>query len=296
MKETLQEFCHSIHIDGMGIAPIGPYRKLATILQQRHAAGQYTEFEEGCVEKRIDPTLLMADVQSIIVCIFPYQVQEEATANLAKYTYALDYHLLIKEKMEQIGMFLTSRIPDFQYQHFVDTGPLVDRYLAYLAGLGFYGLNNHIITEQYGSYVLIGYMLVNYPFAGDQPLTKTCLQCGNCQRSCPGQAILGDFNFDPRRCRSYLTQKKDPLTEQEIDIIKKNQLLFGCDICQEVCPHNQGKSLTNLVEFQEKLLPTLQYEEVSSISNKEFIRRYGNRAFSWRGRKLIIRNFEYLKE
>lgn len=296
MKETLQEFCRSIHIECMGIAPIGPYVALAKILQQRQETGQCTEFEEVCIQKRTDPSLVMADVQSVIVCLFPYQVEQERTANIAKYTYALDYHRIIQQKMNQIGVFLTTKIPGFEYQAFTDTGPLVDRYLAYLAGLGFYGLNNHLITDQYGSYVLIGYMLVNYPFAQDEPLDKTCLQCEKCRRACPGQAILGDFNFDPRRCRSYLTQKKDPLTDQEIDIIKKNALLFGCDICQEVCPHNQGKSLTKLIEFQEQLMPTLQYEELINISNKEFMRRYGNRAFSWRGRKLIIRNFEYLKE
>jgi epoxyqueuosine reductase len=294
VKKTLQNFCNSLQIESMGIAPVGPYTELGKILQTRRVVGQYTEFEEADIEKRIDPHLQMEDVQSIIVCLFPYGVEEKAKANLARYTYGLDYHALISSKLKQVGAFLTTKIPNFSYQTFADTGPLVDRYLAYLAGLGFYGVNNHIITEQYGSYVVIGYMLTNYPFEIDEPLQGTCQQCGDCQRACPGHAILGEFVIDPVRCRSYLTQKKGELTPAEITIIRKNDVVFGCDICQDVCPHNQGKLLTPIKEFQEDLMPNLQYDEVVEMSNKEFMRRYGKRAFSWRGRKLLVRNFEYL--
>lgn len=294
MKEILQEFCRSIQIESVGIAPIGPYLELEKILQVRREKGQYTEFEEVSIEKRVDPRLLKEDVQSIIVCAFPYGVEKREKANLAQYTYALDYHTLVRNKLEEIGIFLTREIPGFSYQSFADTGPLVDRYLAYLAGIGFYGANNHIITEKYGSYVVIGYLLTNYRFESDKPLQKTCQQCGRCQKACPGQAILGDFMMEPMRCRSYLTQKKGELTVDEIGIIKNNNVVFGCDVCQEVCPHNQGKAVTPIREFQEDVKPRLQYEELVDISNKEFTRRYGNRAFSWRGRKLLMRNFEYL--
>lgn len=294
MKEALKKFCDSIQIQFMGIAPPGPYLELEKILQMRQGQGQSTEFEEKSLEKRIDPSLTMEDVQSVIVCLFPYQVNEKTGGNIAKYTYGLDYHIVIRDKLEEIGRFLTTEIPGFDYQAFADTGPLVDRYLAYLAGLGFYGLNNHIITDEYGSYVLIGYLLTNQLFELDSPLDQTCLRCGSCVKECPGQAIVGDFGMDSQRCRSYLTQKKGELTVDEIAIIKKNSLVFGCDICQDVCPHNRGKLLTPIKEFQEDIIPSLQYEEVVGISNKEFMRRYGKRAFSWRGRKLIVRNFEYL--
>ncbi|WP_378955276.1 tRNA epoxyqueuosine(34) reductase QueG [Pelosinus sp. sgz500959] len=293
-KETLQTFCHSLKIEHMGIAGIGPYLELEQIIQSRNAKNQYTEFEEKCINKRIDPRLTMEDVQSVIVCLFPYYTGEKIEGNLAKYAHALDYHRIVKDKLDNIGKFCAGEIPGFHYSAFVDTGPLVDRYLAYLAGLGFYGRNNHIITEQYGSYVSIGYLLTNYPFEIDKPLEGSCLQCGRCIAACPGQAILDDYTIDPNRCRSYLTQKKGELTEAEINIIKKNKLVFGCDICQDVCPHNEKIAVTQLTEFQEEIVSELNYEELVTISNKEFMRRYGNRAFSWRGRKLIVRNFEYL--
>jgi tripeptide aminopeptidase len=296
MKEILKDFCNSIHIEDVGIAAIGPYYELEKILKERIETGQYTEFEEKELKKRIDPKVTMENVQSIIVCLFPYYSGEQPEANVAKYTYALDYHTIIRDKLKLIGNFLMEQLTGFEYKIFVDNGPLVDRYMAYVAGLGFYGLNSHIITDKYGSYVAIGYMLTNYPFEADKPLLRTCMQCGQCIKACPGKIIFGNFTMDPRGCKSYLTQKKGELTTAEINIIKKTNLIFGCDACQDVCPHNSQTVLSNIREFQDNIIHQLSYDELISISNKEFIRRYGNRAFSWRGRKLLVRNFEYLKE
>ena len=296
MKATLQKFCSAINIEYVGIASIGPYVELERILKMRIQNDQYTEFEEICLAKRIDPRLTMADVKSVIVCLFPYYIGENAEGNIPKYSYAADYHTVVKDKLEQIGAFLTEAISGFHYQAFVDTGPLVDRYLAYLAGVGFYGQNSQIITDKYGSYVVIGYLLTNHPFEIDKPLERTCMQCGRCARQCPGQAILGNFVIDPKRCRSYLSQKKGNLTFAERSIIKKNKLVFGCDECLNVCPHNQSSAVTTIPEFRENIISEVNYEELLTISNKEFKRRYGNRAFSWRGRKLIVRNFEYLSQ
>jgi len=296
MKEALKSFCNSIQIEYVGIAPNGPYLELEQILKERIAKGQYTEFEEKELKKRIDPRITMENVQSIIVCLFPYYLGEQQEANIAKYTYSLDYHKIVREKLASIGHFLTEKIQGFKYEAFVDNGPLVDRYMAYLAGVGFYGLNSHIITEKYGSYVVIGYMLTNHPFEADKPLLQTCMQCGQCIKSCPGKIILGNFAIDSRGCRSYLTQKKGVLTTEEINIIKKTNLVFGCDSCQDICPHNSHIGLGKVKEFQENIIYQLSYDELISMSNKEFKRRYGNRAFSWRGRKLLVRNFEYLQE
>ena len=294
MKEKLRNFCRSIDIEDVGIAPIGPYVELENLLRAKAKKDQYTEFENRDLKKRIDPSLTMKDVRSVIVCLFPYYIGEQINGNIAKYSYAADYHTVVKDKLEQIGAFLTKAVPELSYQGFVDTGPLVDRYLAHLAGLGFYGQNGHIITDKYGSYVFIGYLLINHSLESDKPLPRTCIQCGACQEYCPGQAILGDFTIDPRRCRSYLTQKKGDLTAEEISIMGKNNLIFGCDVCQKVCPHNQHPARTTIPEFQENIISELCYEELSAISNKEFMRRYGSRAFSWRGRKMLVRNFEYL--
>lgn len=296
MKEELIRFCNSIKIKYVGIAPSGPYYDFEEIWKKQIERGFVCGFEELDIEKRIYPHLTLEDVKSVIVCLFPYYTGTAENSNISKYTYGMDYHILAKEKLEQIGQFLSERIENFHYKAFVDTGPLNDRYLAYKAGLGFRGINSHIITDQYGSYVFIGYILNNYPFETDKPQERTCYQCFNCVRNCPGQCIQGDFTINPLRCKSYITQKKGELSQEDIDILRKHQLIWGCDVCQDVCPHNRKVDKTPIDEFWKDLIYNIDYEELSQISNKEFIRRYKDRAFSWRGKKILTRNHKIIHE
>lgn len=295
VKDKLKEFCNSIDIEYIGIAPTGPYEELGKRWRERLDKGHVTGFEEKDLEKRINPKLTMENAESVIVCLFPYYAGNNEGANLSISSVSLDYHLIAKDKLEQIGSFLSAKIPSFQYKAFVDNGPLADRYMAYLAGLGYFGINSHIITDKHGSYVFIGYIINNYHFEADKPQDKTCIQCGRCVERCPGCAILGNFDINPLRCRSFITQKKGELSEQETDILSKSPLVYGCDICQDVCPHNQNIAYTPIKEFKENIKRTLEYEELKKISNKEFIRRYKDRSFAWRGKAMLVRNFEIIR-
>jgi epoxyqueuosine reductase len=292
VKDTLKEYCRSLGIEYAGIAPAGPYAEFGDRWSRRLSLGHITGFEEREFERRIDARQTMPDAESVIVCLFPYFTGSNEAANLSKSSFSLDYHLIVKSKLEQIGQFMQSKIPGFEYMAYVDNGPLSDRHMAHLAGLGYFGINGHIITDQYGSYVFIGYIINNYHFEADKPQDKTCIQCGRCVLECPGCAILGDFDINPLRCRSYITQKKGELSEQEEDILKKSPLVFGCDICQDVCPHNRDVAHTPIAEFQQNIIRNLDYQELEEISNKEFLRRYRGRAFSWRGKAILIRNFK----
>ena len=102
--------------------------------------------------------------------------------------------------------------------------------------------------------------------------------------------------MNPKLCLSYITQKKEELSEDEINVLKENKKVFGCDVCQDVCPHNKNISTTNIKEFYEDLMFNLDKDEINSISNKEFKRRYKEKAFSWRGKKIIQRNMEILEK
>lgn len=296
MKEVLKEFCRSIGIEHIGITPPGPYHELEERWKKRIEEGHITGFEERDFARRIDPRLTMEDAASIIVCLFPYFTGTNKDSNLSKSAIPRDYHLIVKSMLNQIGEFLQNRIVGFQYKAFVDNGPLVDRYLAYQAGLGYWGVNAHLITDAYGSYVFIGYLITNHPFPWDKPMERTCIQCGKCVKACPGCAILGNFDINPLRCRSFITQKKGELSEADITILKRSSLVFGCDICQDVCPHNRGIECTPMEDFQRDLKHNIDYEELLEISNKEFLRRYRDRAFSWRGKSMLLRNFELLKK
>lgn len=294
MKKELIDYCLSLNIEYVGIAPIGPYMELAERWSRRINQDHITGFEEKDFDRRIDPMLTMENAKSIIVCLFPYFVGSNEDSNLSKSSFSIDYHKIAKAKLEQIAKFLQNKNPQFEYMTFVDNGPLVDRYLAYSAGLGYFGINAHIITDKYGSYVFVGYIINNYAFEPDEPLDRTCIKCGACISSCPGCAILGNFDINPLLCRSYITQKKGELTELDIAILRKSPLVYGCDICQDVCPHNKDIIHTPITEFTENIKSNIEIEELEEISNKEFMRRYKNRAFSWRGKSMLLRNFKLI--
>lgn len=296
MKEKLKEFCCSIGIEYVGVAPPGPYHELEEIWKKRIEKCHYTGFEEQDFAKRVDARLTLKGAKSVVVCLFPYFAGRNSEANLSKSAFSLDYHIIVRSKLEQVGEFLKESIEGFEYKAFVDNGPLADRHMAYLAGLGFFGINGHIITDKYGSYVFIGYLITNYPFEYDKPLERNCVKCGLCVKRCPGGAIIGNFDINPLRCRSYITQKKGELSEQDVSILIKHHLVYGCDICQDVCPHNRRVEHTIIKEFKENIKESINYDELLEISNKEFMRRYGDRAFSWRGKKMLIRNFELINK
>ena len=296
MKKALIEFCKSIRLEHVGIAPSGPYNDLKDLWEKRIEKGFVHAFNKGSLEKMICPNLTLEDAKSVIVCLFPYYCGNFENANLSKYAYSVDYHITVKNMLEKIGDFLQKKIQGFNYEAFADTGPLNDRYLAYKAGLGFFGINNHIITDEYGSYVFIGYIISNYPFEPDKPQDRTCRKCFDCVKRCPGQCILGDFTINPFKCRSYISQKKGELSAEDMEILKKNPLIWGCDVCQDVCHHNQSIKKTVIEDFKNNLKYRIEYEELEEISNNEFFRRYKDRAFSWRGKGVLKRNYEIINE
>ena len=295
-KIEIIELFNKNNIDTVGIAPIGPYEELKKVLEDKVNKNLITGMEEPDIEKRINPKLIMEDASSIIVCAIPYYVGEKYESNISMYCHGLDYHLVIKEKLNKICEEIKSKDEKFEYKIFADNGPLVDRYLAYLAGLGYYGINNNLITDKYGSYVFIGYIVNNYNLEPDEKLNKNCMKCNKCVKYCPGNALLGNYDMNPKRCLSYITQKKGDLEEEEEKVLKENKKVFGCDICQDICPHNKNIPITSIERFKQDTILKLDAEEINDISNKEFKRRYGNRAFSWRGKNIIKRNINIVSE
>lgn len=295
-KEEIKKLFKDKGLDAVGIAPIGPYYELKILLKEKVDKGLITGMEEPDIEKRINPKLIMDDATSIIVCAFPYYIEQNQKSNISKYCYGIDYHLVIKEKLNNICEEIKSKDESFNYKIFADNGPLVDRYLAYLSGIGYFGINNNIITDKYGSYVFIGYIVTNYDLKPDKPTSKICMNCNKCVKYCPGNALEGNYKMDPKKCVSFITQKKEELTTEEKEKLKRNKSIFGCDICQQVCPHNKNICESNIDEFTTNLITSLNEDEINSISNKEFKRRYKDRAFSWRGRNIIKRNMDILKD
>ena len=284
MKDiNLQEFCKELHIYEFGIAPWPLPENAKTILYESNPC----PFTAADVEERLLGTTEFTP-KSAIVCLFPYYVERSGPSNLSRYTWARDYHLVINEYLEKLIEKLQKMNTSAQFSIHCDTTHLADRYMAYLAGLGFYGKNNCFISPKWGSYVVIGTILTTLEFESNTPLEQSCIGCNRCITACLGQC-LGHDEFKYDTCKSYLTQKKGDLTNEEEIIIGKTPLVFGCDVCQEVCPHNQNIPTTPIPEFQH-VEPYIDINELETLTNKEFKAKYGNRAFSWRGKKILMRN------
>ena len=226
--------------------------------------------------------------KSAIVCLFPYFCGS-SEGNLSLYARSIDYHHVIKEKLAPVCDFIRTLSPDTECEIFADIGPEVDRRLAYEAGLGFYGKNKMLINDDFGSYFFIGYILCDLDLSPDTPLQKTCIGCNLCIESCPGGALGKEFDIN--KCASHISQKKGDLTESEIAILKKSGLIFGCDMCQGVCPHN-NITPKPMKEFTEDLVDSISLPDLDALSNREFMKKYKNRAFSWRGKGVLERNIK----
>ena len=285
---NLQEICKELNIYEFGVASWPLPENAKSILYESNPC----PFTAANVEERLLGTTLFTP-KSAIVCLFPYYVEHKDPSNLSRYTWATDYHLVINEYLKKLIEKLQIINTDAQFSIHCDTSPLADRYMAYLAGLGFYGKNNCFISPKWGSYVVIGTILTTLELEPNTPLTQSCIGCNRCITACLGQCLGHDeFKFDT--CKSYLTQKKGELTSEEEHIIAKTPLVFGCDVCQEVCPHNKDIPTTPIPEFQ-SVEPYIDIDELDSLTNKEFKATYGQRAFSWRGKKILRRNQEIIE-
>ena len=283
----LQEVCKQLHIPVVGTTSWPLPIEAREILQESNPC----PFTAADIDERLIGT---ADFmpRSAIVCLFPYHVAYEGPTNLSRYTWATDYHLVVTDYLQRLVNELKTTAPDASFSIHCDTSPLADRYMAYLAGLGFYGKNKCFINPTWGSYIVIGTVLTTLEFEPNTPMADTCVGCNRCITSCLGQC-LNDTEFNYATCKSYLTQKKGDLTDDEQAIIRKSPLLFGCDVCQEVCPHNKDLPTTPIIEFQ-SIEPYVDVDELESMTNKEFKAKHGHRAFSWRGKKILIRNQKYI--
>ena len=229
----LQEVCKQLHIPVVGTTSWPLPQEAREILRESNPC----PFTAADLDERLTGTSEFMP-RSAIVCLFPYHVAHEGPTNLSRYTWATDYHLVVTDYLQRLVDELKTNTPDALFSIHCDTSPLADRYMAYLAGLGFYGKNKCFINPTWGSYIVIGTVLTTLEFEPNTPMSDTCVGCNRCITSCLGQCLDGNaFNY--ATCKSYLTQKKGDLTNEEQAIIRKSPLLFGCDVCQEVCPHNK---------------------------------------------------------
>lgn len=221
-----------------------------------------------------------------VVCLFPYYIKINENRTISRYAVSIDYHKTIAKHLNKIADFIREK--GYSAMCFADIGDVVDRKYAFNAGLGFFGENGMLINEKYGSYTFIGYVKTDMYLSEDKPILKKCKKCGKCKTACPG-------NMEKGVCASEISQRRGSLSAEEEDVLIKSGLIWGCDICQEVCPHNKDIEETPLADFRENLILSPDIGEIEALSNKQFSEKYKDRAFSWRGKQPLIRNWKIFK-
>lgn len=286
MKNALIQRAKELHISQIGFAPAEFDPKLMEILKKRGKI----PFENRPPEERANPLSALADAKTIVVYLCSYYTGK--SGNLSRYAMGRDYHAVLGEMGLSLCELLWER--GFQAKAYTDNGPLNDRYLAYSAGLGFFGKNGFLIHPKWGSYTFIGYVITDCFIEPDVPVQGECMGCGRCIAACPGKALGENFSYDSEKCASYISQKKGELSAHEQAILRASGSVWGCDLCQSVCPHNEHAALTEIPAFSEALTEVLCPEK--EMSNREFQRKYKDKAFAWRGKGVVMRNLEILKK
>ena len=298
LQSELIEYAKSIGVDKIGFTTATPFHELKNRLRRQQDLGFQSGFEESDVELRTEPLQLLEGAESIvaIALAYPSRMQDapqgkkgERRGIFCRASWGTDYHTAVRERLQLLEAWLTERVPNVKIKAMVDTGELVDRAVAERAGIGWSAKNCSIITPEFGSYVYLGELMTNIPFAPDTPMEDECGDCTLCLDVCPTGAIVAPGQLNSQRCIAFLTQTKGFLPDEFRT--KIGNRLYGCDTCQTVCPKNKGKLNWIHDEFTpdpELAKPLLQ--PLLNMSNKEFKTKFGHVSGSWRGKKPIQRN------
>ncbi len=278
MKNQIKECAKKSGISDIGFLEAKKAPELFAVVSKN------TPFVTSEPEARINPFSVMNDAKTVIVLLFSYKT--DFSGNISKYAHGKDYHLVLKEKASPIISLISEK--GFKAEFFCDNAVLNERYLARKAGLGFIGKNGFLISPRFGSFVFIAHILTDLEISPDKENNDSCKKCEKCINACPTGALkTGDFYS----CLSYITQKKGELSGNEKRLISDNKMCWGCDICQECCPHNDNVPNTDIPEFSENLITNINE---LFMSNREFKKMYSDRAFSWRGKCVLERNLSII--
>ena len=246
------------------------------------------EFSQELDTPIISPTFAPQDAGEIGLrpkLLADYTGQDKAKGNLSVYARGADYHHTSQEIASKLILLLKDAFPKDEFFNFADHSPIAEVSAAARSGLGVIGKNRLFIDSVYGSYVFINCIFTSLS-AWDSPKEiKNCIDCGKCEKVCPtGSLSSGDV----KSCLSFITQKKGSLSDEEKSLIRESGCIWGCDLCQSVCPMNATAKNTNIKEFLENRIAVLTKEKLLEMSDEEFSKR----AFSFRGREVLFRNLE----
>ena len=257
-------------------------------------------YMENHFDKRLDPRLLVEGSKSVISLsynYFPSKVQQDDTYKISKYAYGEDYHHIIKQKLRELLQLINDEIGEVSGRCFVDSAPVLERAWAKKAGLGWTGKHSLLIQKQQGSFFFLAELIIDLELEYDAPFkTDHCGTCTKCIDACPTQAILPNNTIDGSKCISYFTiELKDSLPNE----LKNNfnDWMFGCDVCQDVCPWNRFSKPHNepLFDPKENMLGMTKrdWEEITEETFKKVFKKSAVKRTKFSG---LQRNIQFLND
>lgn len=296
LKKELQAFAHAQGCDLFGIAPVALFQELEFYPKWLQAgyAGEMAYLHRQ-LPKRLDARQILSEAKSVIVIGVIYntpqphsiEINDRDRGWISRYAWGDEYHEILLRKLEALHAFLGDKVgEEYQGKSYVDTGPVLDRVFAKYAGIGWFGKNTNLINQKLGSWFFIGELLTNLALEIDAPPPDRCGTCNRCLEACPTDAFAAPYVLDASRCISYLTIELRGAIPEELRPAVGNHL-FGCDICQDVCPWNRKSAATQIPEFlprRNAVAPLLR--EFADCSEQDFRERFKNspvKRAKWRG-------------
>jgi epoxyqueuosine reductase len=295
----LKRQAHRLGFEMAGIAPAVPadgFERLSEWLE-RDFAGDMAYMHKHAQARR-HPGSVLPEVRSVVMVGMNYKPHHDApgdgppqTGKVARYARGADYHDVLRRRLNQLLAWLQGECPGCRGRGVVDTAPLLERDFARRAGLGWFGKNTMLLNKRLGSYFFLGALLVDLELRPDPPHEAShCGSCTACLDACPTDAFAGPGWLDSRRCISYLTiEHKGPVPE----VLREGlgDWLFGCDVCQEVCPWNRKAPAATEPAFRPRPeLDAVNLVELLGLSEEEFRRRFRGAAFLRTKRRGLLRN------
>ena len=249
-------------------------------------------------DKRLDPTLLVPDSKSVVSLLlnyFPEETQTNNTYKISKYAYGEDYHVVIKDKLRQLLNFIQDEIGEVHGRAFTDSAPVLDKAWAAKSGLGWIGKHSNLITKSNGSFYFIAELIIDLQLDYDYAVTDHCGNCTACIDACPTQAITEPYVVDGSKCISYFTiELKNEIPSDMKG--KFNDWMFGCDICQDVCPWNRfSKTHKEPLFNPNQELLSMSKKDWEEITEEVFRKVFEKSAVKRTKYSGFIRNINFLK-
>jgi epoxyqueuosine reductase len=282
----------------VGIAGVEPFAE-GPIVVQRIEQGLLADMDWFTIERArfaADVRNLLPDARSVIAVAMSYFVSDEPPpdddlrGHVARYARGTDYHDVMKSRLRELEAYLRSLVPEADAAGCVDTGRVIDRAIARRAGIGWYGKNTCVLARETGSWILLGSLISTVALVPDQPVKTNCGACTRCMTACPTGALIAPGVLDSRRCISYLTiELRGPIPRDLRPLV--GTWIFGCDICQDVCPVNRHALDATEPAFRDSLVePFLQLLPLLKLDAGEFRRRFAKTAIVRVKRDGFVRN------